>query len=292
MNDKNGTIDIDGYRVWYRQVGSGSIPLLTLHGGPGLSHDYLEPLEALAADRPVIFYDQLGCGRSDQPDDQSLWQIERFVSEVSTVRDALGLEQIHLLGHSWGGWLAIEYMLTQPNGVVSLVLASTSASTPEFIAGATRLKTELPQDIYDTLERYEASGELHHPDYQAAVAEFYQRHLCRLDPMPDAFLRSIANLEGNGGVVYETMFGPNEFTATGNLKDWDRTDRLSEISVPTLITVGRYDEMTPACAETMVQGIPNAKMHIFEQSSHSAHVEETEAYLQVLSDFLAGVEKE
>ena len=292
MNDKNGTIDVDGYKLWYRQVGSGGTPLLLLHGGPGMAHDYLEPLEALAAARSIIFYDQLGCGRSDQPDDQSLWQIERFVSEVSTVRDALGLEQIHLLGHSWGGWLAIEYMLTQPSGVMSLTLASTSASTPEFIAEATRLKAELPQDIYDTLERYEASGELHHPDYQAAASEFNKRHVCRLDPMPDSLLRSIANLEGNGGVVYEMMFGPNEFTATGNLKDWDRTNRLSEISVPTLITVGRYDETTPACAETMVQGIPNAKMHIFEQSSHSAHVEETEAYLQVLSDFLAGVEKE
>lgn len=256
-----------------------------------MGHDYLEPLEALAADRPVIFYDQLGCGRSDQPDDPSLWQIERFVSEVSTVRNALGLEQIHLLGHSWGGWLAIEYMLTQPSGVVSLTLSSTSASTPEFIAEATRLKTELPQDVYNTLEHYEASGELHHPDYQAAVGEFYQRHLCRLDPMPDAFLRSLANLEGNGGVVYETMFGPNEFTATGNLKDWDRTDRLSEITAPTLITVGCYDEMTPVCAETMLQGIPNAQIHIFEQSSHSTHLEEKEDYLQVLSDFLTDVEK-
>src|SRR5688500_18581791 len=135
MRVDEGTISVDGYKVWYRTVGDGGIPLLTLHGGPGAGHDYLEPLEGLADERAVVFYDQLGCGKSDQPDDTSLWRIERFASEIDTVRDALGLERIHLLGHSWGGWLAIEYMLTQPKGVVSLILGSTSASTREFVQG-------------------------------------------------------------------------------------------------------------------------------------------------------------
>ena len=130
MKIEEGKINLDGYQIWYRRVGNGGIPLLTLHGGPGAGHDYLEPLERLATDRSVIFYDQLGCGKSDQPDDRSLWQIERFVAEVNTVRQSLGLEQIHLLGQSWGGWLAIEYMLSHPQGVVSLILASTSASLP------------------------------------------------------------------------------------------------------------------------------------------------------------------
>jgi proline-specific peptidase len=248
----------------------------------------LEPLEALAADRTVVFYDQLGCGKSDQPNDRSLWRMERFVAEVGTVRRALGLERIHLLGQSWGGWLAIEYMLTHPRGMLSVVLASTSASIPQFVAEASRLKAALPPSIYQTLQRYEASADFHHPDYEAAVLEFYKRHLCRLDPWPEPLERSARNMTGNA--VYETMSGPNEFIVIGNLKDWDRIDRLGEITVPTLITVGRYDEITPTCAETMHRRIPNSQMKVFEQSSHTAHLEETERYLQVVADFLTHVE--
>ncbi|GAG22151.1 unnamed protein product, partial [marine sediment metagenome] len=167
---REGYVPVPGGQVWFRAVGSrAAVPLLTLHGGPGAGHDYLETLEELASDRPVVFYDQLGCGRSDQPDDRSLWRIERFVEEVNAVREALELDRVHLLGQSWGGWLAIEYMLTKPAGVVSLVLASTSASIPEFVRESTRLKAELPADVRETLERYETAGELHHPDYVAAV---------------------------------------------------------------------------------------------------------------------------
>jgi proline-specific peptidase len=289
MEIEEGTIGVDGYQVWYRRVGSAGIPLLVLHGGPGAGHDYLEPLEALAAERTVIFYDQLGCGKSDRPNDRSLWRMERFVAEVGTVRHALGLGQIHLLGQSWGGWLAIEYMLTHPPGVISLVLASTSASIPQFVAEAARLKAALPATISQTMQRYEAAGDLDHPDYEAAVLEFYKRHLCRLEPWPEPLLRTGRNIEGNA--VYETMNGPNEFTVIGNLKDWDRTDRLGEITVPTLIIVGRYDEITPACAETMHRGIPHSQVRVFEQSSHTAHLEETETYLRVVADFLQHVDE-
>jgi len=289
MKIEEGKIPVDGHQVWYRCVGEGGIPLLTLHGGPGGGHDYLEPLEKLAADRSVIFYDQLGCGKSDQPDDRSLWRIERFVAEVDTIRQALGLEQIHLLGHSWGGWLAIEYMLSQPRGVVSLILASTSASTSQFVTETKRLKAELPLEIYQTLERYEANGDYHHPDYEAATLEFYKRHVCRLDTWPDPILRTVDNLANNA--VYETMNGPNEFIVIGNLKDWDRTERLGEIAAPTLITVGRYDEITPTCAETLHQGIPNSQIRVFENSAHTAHLEETDSYIDLVSDFMGNIER-
>jgi proline-specific peptidase len=283
-----GTIRVDDGRIWYRCVGRDGIPLLVLHGGPGAGHDYLEPLEGLATGRQVVLYDQLGCGRSDQPDDRSLWRMERFVAEVGQVRDALGLKRIHLFGQSWGGWLAIEYMLSQPVGVVSLVLASTSASIPQFVAEAARLKAALPPDVYHTLQRHEAAGDLHHPEYEAAVRQFYARHVCRLDPWPECLLRTVRNLEGNA--VYETMNGPNEFTVVGNLKHWDRTDRLGEITLPTLITVGRYDEITPTCAETLRRGIPQAELRLFPDSSHTAHLEETESYLRAVQEFLARAE--
>jgi proline-specific peptidase len=290
MQIQEGRIPVTGGNVWYYVVGAGrTVPLLTLHGGPGAGHDYLESLEALLDERPVVFYDQLGCGRSDQPDDTSLWRIERFVREVDEVRDALGLDRVHLFGQSWGGWLAIEYMLSNPEGVVSLTLASTSASTAEFVRGANRLIDELPADMRDALHRGDAEQVYDSPEYVAAMDEFYRRHVCRLDPWPNALQRTGANLEGNA--VYLTMNGPNEFTVIGNLKDWDRTDRLSEITVPTLITVGRYDEIVPTCAETLQRGIANSEMHVFEQSGHCAHLEEPEKYNRILRDFLHRVEQ-
>lgn len=278
-----------GHTLWAKQFGdANATPLLALHGGPGAGHDYLEPLTALADSRPVILYDQLGCGRSGQPDDVGLWTMERFVAEIDEVRDQLGLETVHLYGHSWGGWLGLEYLLSNPSGVLSLTLASTSASIAQFVAEAERLKSQLPAEVQSVMAKYEAQGDYHHPDYEAAVGVFYARHLCRLPEWPDAFLRSVGNLDGNQ--VYETMNGPNEFTVIGNLKDWDRTDQLVDIEVPTLITVGRYDELTPACAQTLHAGLPKSELVIFENSSHTAHFEEGPRYMEVLSSFLQSVE--
>jgi len=279
---------LDGYRIWYRRVGTGTgTPLLVLHGGPGAGHDYLEPLEVLATERPVIFYDQLGCGRSEKPDDPSLWRVERFVREVDEVRRGLGLDEIHLLGQSWGGWLAIEYMLGQPAGVVSLILANTSASTAQFVAEAAKLKAALPADLPATLARGEATGDFHSPEYTAAVMEFYRRHVCRLPEWPPCVMRTVENLDGNQ--VYETMNGPNEFMVVGNLKGWDRSDRIREISVPCLILVGRHDEIPPVCSETLHAGIPRSQLVVFEASSHMPHLEEPERYLQVVTEFFVAV---
>ena len=285
MREEEGHIDVPGGQVWYKVVGSGeSVPLLTLHGGPGGGHDYLEPLNALASERPVVFFDQLGCGKSDTPDDVSLWRIDRFVDEITAVREALGLDRIHLLGHSWGGWLAIEYMLGAPSGVVSLTLASTSASIPQFVHEAGTLISDLPRQMAETMRRLEAEGDFENPEFEAGMMEFYKRHLCRLDPWPDPIMRSLENLDGN--IVYETMNGPTEFTVIGNMKDWNRIEKLGEIVSPTLITCGRYDELTPACSRTLRQGIMNSRMHVFERSAHMAHLEEAESYLQILSEFL------
>ncbi len=290
IESREGRISVTGGDVWYRVVGGGdAVPLLTLHGGPGAGHDYLESLEALADERPVVFYDQLGCGLSDQPEDTSLWRIQRFVREVDEVRDALQLDRVHLLGQSWGGWLAIEYMLTRPSGIVSLTLASTSSSTAEFVREANKLIDELPPDMRDAIRQGDRDGVFDSPEYMRGMNEFYQRHVCRLDPWPDPMLRTGANLEGNA--VYLTMNGPNEFTVIGNLKDWDRTDRLSEIQVPTLITVGRYDEIPPVCAETMHRRIHGSEVRIFEKSGHCAHLEEPEVYMPLLRDFLHRAEE-
>ena len=276
----------NGHRVWTKTVGDGpGLPLLLLHGGPGGGHDYLEPLEVLSSERPVIFYDQLGCGKSDMPDNRALWTIERFADEIQEVREALGLERCHVLGQSWGGWLGIEYMLRQPAGVQSIVLASTSASVPQFSAECERLISELPQEHREALRYHGARAEFDHKAYAAAEAVFYSRHVCRLEEWPDCMLRTAKNLHQNA--VYETINGPNEFTTIGNLRYWNRISDLGQINAPALITCGRYDELGPTCAKTLHEGLRDAKMVIFEKSAHAAHIEEPEAYAELVSQFLA-----
>lgn len=291
MSVSEGRIEVeDGYHVWYRSVGDGDgVPLLTLHGGPGAGHDYLESLEDLASDRRVIFYDQLGCGRSDKPDDPDRWTFARFCREIDLVRDALGLDRVAILGQSWGGWLLVEYLLTKPAGVAGVVLASTSASIPQFRAECDRLKSELPQDVRATLAHYESLGQYDAEEYHQAVEEFYTRHVCRLAEWPDSIMRTVANLDGNQ--VYETMNGPNEFVVIGRLRDWERRDRLHEIRVPTLITCGRYDEVSPACAQSLHTGIAGSTLTIFEHSAHVAHLEERDTYMRVVGDFLRTLDK-
>jgi proline-specific peptidase len=287
--EREGLLDVPGGRVWYRIEGGGAgVPLLLLHGGPGGGHDYLEPLAVLSDERPVVFYDQLGCGKSDIPDDTSLWRIDRFVAEVDAVRKGLGLERIHLLGQSWGGFLAIEYMVGKPAGIVSLTLASTAPSSRSFIEGVLGLVQQLPEDVRKTIERCETEGTTDSPEYLAACMVFYQKHLCRMQPWPEPAMRSMANVFASP--VYPFMWGPSEFACTGNLKDWDRQDRIAEIQSPTLITTGRYDEMVVPIAEVMHASIPNSELRIFEDSSHSAHAEEPELYAKVLRDFFRRTE--
>jgi proline-specific peptidase len=285
MRIAEGRIPFRGFRTWYRDVGpQGGIPLVCLHGGPGSTHYYFEPLEELADNgRRVVVYDQLGCGNSDRPDDPDLWTVELFIDELRTLRDALGLERIHLLGSSWGSMLALEYALTQPPGLVSLVLNSPPTASQAWMAEAARLRDELPKDVRRTLAEHETAGTIDHPDYEAAEQVFWRRHILRVDPPPDFVLRGRAE---RGRQVYQSLWGVSEWNANGKLRDWDVRDRLHEIDVPTLVTSGRYDECTPALAEEAQRGIPGAERVLFEESSHSAYVEEPERFRAVVRDFL------
>jgi len=293
-----GFVPFRGFRTRYRVVGDlaqpgpAKFPLLALHGGPGVPPDYLEPFEKLAdTGRPIIFYSQLGCGNSDQPNDPSLWSVKLFLEELTTVRQELELDHFHLLGQSWGGMLAMEYALTQPAGLASLILASAPASIPQWIAEANHLREELPKEVEETLCHHEEAGTTDEPAYKEAMMVFYQRHVCRLDPWPDPLLRTFAKLEANPE-VYHTMFGPSEFHATGTLKEWDIRDRLGEIQLPTLVTSGRYDEATPTIAETVHRGIAGSEWVIFEQSAHMAHLEEEDEFRRVVNDFMRRVERQ
>jgi L-proline amide hydrolase len=294
--EREGTIPFKGYETWYRIVGSGEepgkLPLLCLHGGPGAAHDYLDSLSAMAeTGRRVIFYDQLGCSRSAIPESKpEMWTVGLYVEEVDAVRQALGLERIHLLGQSWGGMLAMEYALTQPQGLESLTIASSPASMVQWVEEANRLREALPPEVQRTLLEHEAAGTVDSPEYQAAMKVFYDRHVCRVVPNPDYVQRTWDAVARNPE-VYFTMNGPSEFHVTGTLKEWNIIPRLGEIDVPTLITSGRFDEATPLIAGTVHNGIRGSRWEIFEQSSHMPHAEEPERYLRVLDDFLTSVEQ-
>jgi len=296
MPAKEGFVSFRGYNVWYRIVGDreapGRAPLLCLHGGPGATHDYLEPLEAVAATgRRVIFYDQLGNGNSDHPNDASMWTVPLFVEELGVIRRALGLERVHLLGQSWGGMLAMEYALTKPAGLASLILADSLASMPQWIAEINRLRAELPSEVQATLLKHEAAGTTDDPEYQEGMMVFYGRHICRLDPWPDCLNRTLERVL-QSPEVYSTMWGASEFHVTGTLKDWDIANRLDEIRVPALVVGGRYDEATPAMTEALHRGMAGSEWVIFENSAHMPHLEETKRYMQVLTDFLDRVESQ
>lgn len=277
-----------GHRLWYRRVpGAAAPPLLVLHGGPGASWDYLEPVLGLSPDRTVVVYDQLESGRSDHPGDPALWTIQRYADEVDEVRSALGLETIDLFGHSWGGWLAIEYLtrLQPPAGIRRVVLGSTSASLRQFAAEAGRLRRELPAEVRQVLDEHEAAGTIDSPEFQAAAMVFYQRHVCRLDSWPESLTRTFEYVEQGG--AYRYMQGPNEFIIDGTLRDWDRTADLGRITAPTLVVCGEFDELGEPCADVLVAGVPDAEKVVLSGCSHAWLVEDPTRGRDVLRRFLA-----
>jgi proline-specific peptidase len=293
LPDRDGFIVVDGNRTWFRSVGAGTpgrLPLILLHGGPGATHQYLRPLEALAATgRQVIFYDQIGCGRSDHPADAAFYTVQRFVDELDALREQLDLPAVHVLGQSWGGMLAMEYALTHPRGLASIVVADSPASMPLWVREANRLRAELPPDVERALREHEAAGTTGDPAYAAACEVFYRRHVCRLATWPDCVNDAMASL-ATDGFVYNVMNGPSEFHCIGTLKDWDITARLPEIDVPALLLSGRYDEATAAVVTPIHAGIRGSEWIVFEQSSHMPHVEEPAAFNAAVRGFLAGVE--
>src|SRR5579872_45047 len=276
-----GYVKVLGYWIFYKSFGEpkkGTV--LCLHGGPGGSHDSGIPMAKLSnAGYRVIFYDQLGCGKSDQPPDQALYNVERYVEEVEGVRTGLGLGKIHLYGHSWGGFLNVAYAIKYSSNLKSLLVSSGSSSTPLCAREMWRLRSELPQQLQETLGKYETEGDYQNDEYLRAVDEVYKRHLCRLDPWPPT-IKSMVEQKRRGfpGFVYKLMWGPNEFFPVGTIRYWDVTDELGNIETPALITNGRYDEVTPKNGEVLKQGIKGSKFVVFENSSHSARIEEPEKY--------------
>lgn len=283
--DAKHVIKVDGYDVVAYDFGKGDNVVFLANGGPGLPCDYLREAHSCLIDHGyrVIAFDQLGTGQSSRPTDPALWTIERYVEETETVRRALGLGKVHFLGHSWGGWLAIDYALTYPEAIRTLILEDTVADMPHLISELERLRGALGPETVAMMQAHEAAGTIDHPEYLAAITILNYRHVCRLKDWPAPVTRSLS--DWNMG-PYATMQGPNEFLYIGNLKDWNRVPDLPKITAPTLITCGEHDELTPACALRMKLGLPNAELKVFANASHMPFYENPGDYYPALLAFL------
>jgi len=283
-------IEVDGkYHVWTKRVGHGPVKMLTLHGGPGFPHDYFECFEDFLPQHGIQFYyyDQLGVGNSDQPDDVSLWTVSRYRAEVEQVRKGLGLDHFYLYGHSWGGMLAIEYALEHQDHLKALIISDMTAGIPAYEKYAATLLAELSEEDRKTLAKYEAAGNYDAPEYQQIMmGKVYAAHLLRMDPWPEPVTRAFAKFNQK---IYNTMQGPNEFVISGNFKDWDRWEDLKKIKVPTLIIAGRHGTMNPEDIRRMGKLIPHSRVVITE-GSHLEMYDDQERYFREVVTFIKDVE--
>jgi proline iminopeptidase len=280
------------YKVWTKKLGggsslgTGSVKVLLLHGGPGFSHEYLEAFESFLpqAGIEMYYYDQLGCNNSDQPDDPALWTVARYTEEVEEVRRALGLEQFVLYGHSWGGILAIEYALKHQRHLRGLVISNMTAGVQAYLKRADFIKRHLPPDTQVRLAALEAKQDYDSPEYQNLMMnELYTKTLCRTQPWPEPVSRTFRHVNDK---IYNFMQGKSEFLVTGNLKDWERWDRLPEIKVKTLTVGARYDEMDPEDLKKMAALMPNADYAFCPNGSHFCMWDDQRIYFEQLLRFL------
>ena len=274
------------YKVWTKKIGSGRLKVLVLHGGPGFSHEYLEALESFLPQAGVemYYYDQLGCNNSDVPDDASLWTLGRYTEEVDEVRRGLGLERFLLYGHSWGGILAIEYALNYQQHLRGLVISNMTAGTQSYLKRTASIKLQLPPVLLARLTALEAKEDYDSPEYQKIMMEeLYPKMLCRIQPWPEPVTRAFRHANER---IYNLMQGKSEFLVTGNLKDWERWDRLHEIKVKALTIGAQYDEMDPADMKRMADLMPNARNVFCPNGSHLCMWDDQERYFEHLLKFL------
>lgn len=281
------------FTTWYRITGdldAPRLPLVIAHGGPGFTHDYLDVLRQLVetGQRAVVHYDQIGNGQSTHLSERSqdFWTVELFVAELENLLQHLGISlRYALLGHSWGGMLAAEHAVRRPRGLKALILANAAASMDLWLKSVLSLRSALPRDVQETLERHEKSSTIDAPDYQAATGAFFDRHVCRLKPYPSELLFSLEAMTADP-TVFNAMYGPSIFQLRGTLRTWTVIDRLDQIDAPTLVLRGAHDEADESCSQPFADKIPDVETVVFRNSSHLPHVEERDVCLDSIKRFL------
>lgn len=288
MSMQEGMIETANGKIWYAVFGEGGkkTPILVLHGGPGFL-SMSDGLESLWEERPVYFYDQLGCGKSDRAASKDFYSVGNYVAELADVRSALKLDDVYLMGFSWGCALACAYLLeTKPAGVTGVVLCAPYLSSPAWDADQRRNIVLMPADIRFAIETGEKTGN-YGDAYQAAMMAYYDKHVCLLSPWPASLQKAFSSLNMD---VYSALWGPSEFTITGKLKDFDLTTRLSEITQPVLLTCGDRDEAGVKTVKDFQERFPDARLAVIPKASHLHQLERPEIFAAVIKDFLRDVD--
>ncbi len=292
-NVVEGVAPFREWETWYRVTGdlkSGKTPLVVAHGGPGCTHDYVLAIARIAdTGRPVVHYDQIGNGRSTHLPDRGgdFWTVQFFLDEMENLLKYLGInDQYFLLGQSWGGMLGAEHAIRQPAGLKALVISNSPASMALWASEAKILRGELDPEVEAALDKHEANATTDDPEYLRAQQVYYDLHVCRVVPNPPEVVAT-TEMMAQESTVYNVMNGPNEFFCIGTLRDWSVVDEVHNITVPTLLCSGRFDEATPGTVQPFFDNIPDVRWEIFENSSHMPFVEEPEHYLEVVEAFLA-----
>ncbi len=283
--------DFRGNKIHYVVYGeqTGKAPLLCIHGGPGASHNYLLALKELSSERQIIFYDQLGCGKSDRPLGTDYMNINYYYEELKALVEHLGYDKIHILGQSFGGTLALEFLLnTDCHNILSVIFASPALSSVQFTADAQKRFNELPPELSSIINKYGDIDKVP-ADEAAQIGEYFfinfvVRNTGECPELAETF-------ESMNNEIYNFMWGPSEFSVVGSLKDYDRTNELSKIKIPVLFTCGRYDEVSADTCKTYSEAVPLGSLNVFENSSHMAHIEEKESFLISVGDFIRKIEK-
>jgi proline iminopeptidase len=282
-----GRLAVDGGKIWYKVSGSGTAtPAILLHGGPGFASYYLKSLEALSSDRPVVRYDQLGGGHSDGMKDTAMMNIAHFVRELDSLRAKLGYDKFHVIGHSWGTILGLEYYRAHPEHVASLTLMSAALDMPAWEKNAKALVKTLPDSMQKTIAKSEAAGDFKNPAYEAALMDFYGKYVWRTPVQAD--LDSL--FAGANQAIYNYMQGPSEFTITGTLKKYDATPYLKDVKVPVLFTVGEFDEAHPPTIKKFAAMTPGAKYAVIPKAAHIVQWDNPEETNRVVRSFLQSVD--
>ena len=282
-----GRLAVHGGSIWYKISGTAKgTPLVLLHGGPGFSTFYLKPFEDLGDDRQVARYDQLGGGKSDKIADTTLFTIEHFVKELDSLRTHLGVRQWHVLGHSWGTILALEYYRAHPNRVASLVLGGAVLDVPAFERHVRSLLPTLSKSAQRAVKKAEASGKYDDPEYEKAINEFYALYVFR-HPVQADLDSSVATFNQD---IYVYMQGPSEFTITGTLKNYDVTSYLPQVKVPTLFTVGEFDEVGPEIVRSFAAKTPGARFVQYAGASHITTWDARDEDVKTVREFLRSVD--